>query len=105
MDRAVDAGSLSPPCGLGNASNGFPAGHLRRDPARAASSPKATRARSDPDPTCGIITEGLYSGDEFDDEFGGLPVTVQDDILATAQVLELRGPSAGRPRVDTLNGS
>jgi hypothetical protein len=43
--------------------------------------------------------------DAFDMEFDGLPEAVQDGILAGAQVLEQRGPAAGRPRVDTLKGS
>jgi hypothetical protein len=30
---------------------------------------------------------------------------VQDELLAQARVIEHFGPSAGRPRVDTLNGS
>jgi hypothetical protein len=44
-------------------------------------------------------------GQEFDDEFDPLPAPVQDGILAGAQVLERRGPTASRPRVDTLKGS
>ncbi len=41
----------------------------------------------------------------FDPEFGGLPEAVQDELLAQARVLETFGPTLGRPRVDTLNGS
>lgn len=41
----------------------------------------------------------------FDPEFGGLPEAVQDELLAHAQVLATFGPTLGRPRVDTLNGS
>ena len=41
----------------------------------------------------------------FDSEFGGLPEAVQDELLAQAQVLATFGPTLGRPRVDTLNGS
>lgn len=43
--------------------------------------------------------------DEFEPEFDRLPVAVQDELLAQAAVLEQFGPSAGRPRVDTLAGS
>jgi hypothetical protein len=43
--------------------------------------------------------------DEFDPEFAGLSEPVQDELLAQARVLERLGPQAGRPRVDTLNGS
>ena len=44
-------------------------------------------------------------GDQFEPEFDGLPEAVQDGILAHAQLLEKFGPSLGRPRVDTPNGS
>ena len=43
--------------------------------------------------------------DEFDPEFAELSQPVQDELLAQAKVLEQFGPQAGRPRVDTLNGS
>ena len=43
--------------------------------------------------------------DEFDPEFEKLSQPVQDELLAQAKVLEQFGPQAGRPRVDTLNGS
>jgi hypothetical protein len=43
--------------------------------------------------------------DEFDPEFAELSQAVQDELLAQAKVLEKFGPQAGRPRVDTLNGS
>jgi hypothetical protein len=43
--------------------------------------------------------------DEFEPEFAGLPASVQDELLAQARVLELLGPEAGRPRIDTLAGS
>ncbi|MDE2704224.1 MAG: type II toxin-antitoxin system RelE/ParE family toxin [Gemmatimonadota bacterium] len=42
---------------------------------------------------------------EFDPEFDDLPTTVQDELLAQANLLKAFGPSLGRPRVDTLNGS
>ena len=43
--------------------------------------------------------------DEFDPEFAELSLPVQDELLAQAKVLEQFGAQAGRPRVDTLNGS
>ena len=43
--------------------------------------------------------------DEFDAEFERLAFEVQDELLAMAQQLAAFGPSAWRPRVDTLNGS
>jgi hypothetical protein len=41
----------------------------------------------------------------FDREFDSLPIVVQDELLAQASLLETFGPTLGRPRVDTLNGS
>ncbi len=41
----------------------------------------------------------------FEPEFDDLPESVQDELLAHAALLEEFGPSLGRPRVDTLNGS
>ena len=41
----------------------------------------------------------------FDAEFDDLSVTVQDELLAQAKLLEVFGPELGRPRVDTLKGS
>lgn len=43
--------------------------------------------------------------DEFEPEFDVLPPSVQDELLAQAKVVEHFGPTAGRPRVDTLKGS
>lgn len=43
--------------------------------------------------------------DEFEPEFDLLPASVQDELLAQAKVIEHFGPTAGRPRVDTLKGS
>ena len=43
--------------------------------------------------------------DEFDPEFDKLAEEVQDELLAQMKLLEKIGPSLGRPRVDTLNGS
>ena len=44
-------------------------------------------------------------GDEFEPEFDELPEEVQDEILAEARLLEVFGPTLGRPHVDTLNDS
>ena len=38
-------------------------------------------------------------------EFGALPVMVQTELLAHANVLAQVGPTLGRPTVDTLKGS
>jgi hypothetical protein len=44
-------------------------------------------------------------GDEFEEEFSGLPEGVQTEILALSLLLQQFGPQLGRPRVDTLKGS
>ena len=41
----------------------------------------------------------------FVPEFYSLPTSVQDELTAQVKVLETFGPTLGRPRVDTLNGS
>ena len=41
----------------------------------------------------------------FDPEFERLSEPVQDELLATAQLLQALGPQLGRPHVDTLKGS
>lgn len=41
----------------------------------------------------------------FDPEFAAMAPKVQDELLAQAKLLEAFGPTLGRPRVDTLNGS
>ena len=43
--------------------------------------------------------------DEFDAEFEALTEEVQDNLLAAAKALQIAGPKAGRPHVDTLDGS
>lgn len=43
--------------------------------------------------------------DEFDPEFEGFTENVQDNLLAAAKAVQLAGPKAGRPHVDTLDGS
>ncbi|MEL7083869.1 MAG: type II toxin-antitoxin system RelE/ParE family toxin [Cyanobacteria bacterium J06597_1] len=42
---------------------------------------------------------------EFKAEFEQLSEVVQDELLASANLLKQLGPQLGRPRVDTLNGS
>ncbi len=51
------------------------------------------------------VTWVVEIGDQFEPEFDELPEDVQDEILAQARLLEDFGPTLGRPRVDTLNGS
>jgi len=48
--------------------------------------------------------EVIFQSD-FEPEFDELPLTVQDEINANIEVLEMIGPRLGRPRVDTLKGS
>jgi hypothetical protein len=43
--------------------------------------------------------------DAFTPEFEELAEVVQDEILAASLALQDRGPTLGRPMVDTLNGS
>ncbi|MBC8121812.1 MAG: type II toxin-antitoxin system RelE/ParE family toxin [Gemmatimonadaceae bacterium] len=43
--------------------------------------------------------------DDFEPEFDALLQEVQDELLACAKVLEEKGPTLGRPTVDTLNNS
>jgi hypothetical protein len=43
--------------------------------------------------------------DEFDAEFEALAEDAQDNLLAAAKAVQIAGPKAGRPHVDTLNGS
>src|SRR5438105_10007890 len=42
---------------------------------------------------------------EFQTELQALSAEVRIELLAQARVIERFGPTAGRPRVDTLNGS
>jgi len=53
-----------------------------------------------------LVMSWVVQFDEaFELEFDELPETVQDEMLAHAKLLEQFGPTLGRPRVDTLNGS
>lgn len=51
------------------------------------------------------MTWEVAFGDEFDEEFEELPQPVQDELLASAQLLGAFGPQLGRPHADTLNDS
>src|SRR5438309_4187640 len=42
---------------------------------------------------------------EFEPELLAFPAEVRIELLAQARVIERFGPTTGRPRVDTLNGS
>jgi hypothetical protein len=44
-------------------------------------------------------------GDEFNAEFGELPEAVQDELLASAKLLAVYGPTLSRPHADTLKDS
>jgi hypothetical protein len=43
--------------------------------------------------------------DDFEVEFAELSPDIQDQLLAAAKAIEIAGPKAGRPHVDTLKGS
>lgn len=43
--------------------------------------------------------------EEFDPELKAMEEELRDELLAQAKALKRFGPSLGRPRVDTLNGS
>jgi hypothetical protein len=43
--------------------------------------------------------------DAFEEEFGSLNADVQDELLASARLLEVYGPRLGRPHADTLKNS
>lgn len=43
--------------------------------------------------------------DAFEAEFDEMTIDVQEELLATAKLLEDYGPKLGRPRADTLKGS
>lgn len=42
---------------------------------------------------------------EFQDWWTSLSQSEQEDVAASVTLLEARGPSLGRPHVDTVNGS
>ena len=43
--------------------------------------------------------------DAFEVEFEAMDAEVQDELIATAKLLQDYGPKLGRPHADTLNGS
>ncbi len=43
--------------------------------------------------------------DEFETEFESFAEDVQANLLAAAKAVQIAGPKAGRPHVDTLDGS
>ena len=43
--------------------------------------------------------------DDFEAEFKQFDANVRDELLAAAKAVEIAGPKAGRPHVDTLKGS
>ena len=43
--------------------------------------------------------------DAFEVEFEAMAADVQDELIATAKLLQDYGPKLGRPHADTLNGS
>ena len=43
--------------------------------------------------------------DAFEPEFEAMNPDVQDSLLAAAKAVQVVGPNAGRPHVDTLSGS
>jgi len=52
-----------------------------------------------------MMAWAVFFHDEFVPEFDRLPTDVKKELLATARLLEARGPTLGRPYVDTLKGS
>ena len=56
-----------------------------------------------PDPAIGPWTVEFH--DDFDPEFDAMAEDVQDGLLAAAKAIQMLGPHAGRPYVDTLKGS
>ena len=42
---------------------------------------------------------------DFDPELDELPLSVREKLFAYVNLLEIHGPTLGRPYVDTLNGS
>jgi len=48
---------------------------------------------------------GVEFDDGFSEEFAAFSYTVQKEIFAHIELLEITGPLTGRPAVDTLNGS
>jgi hypothetical protein len=51
------------------------------------------------------VSWNVQFSDEFDVEFEAFAEDVQDNLLAAAKAVQMAGPKAGRPHVDTLVGS
>jgi hypothetical protein len=51
------------------------------------------------------VAWSVVLSDAFEVEFFALDIQVQNEILASAKLLETYGPALGRPFVDTLKGS
>ena len=51
------------------------------------------------------MTWSVLFHDDFDAEFVALGEDVQENLLAAAKAVQIAGPKAGRPHVDTLQGS
>ena len=51
------------------------------------------------------VNWGMQFHDEFENEFETFAEDVQDNLLAAAKAVQIAGPKAGRPHVDTLDGS
>ena len=47
----------------------------------------------------------VINHDAFDPEFDALPGAVRIALLAATGLLEIHGPTLGRPHIDTLKGS
>ncbi len=47
----------------------------------------------------------VFLHDDFDAQFEVLADDVKDNLLAAANAIQIAGPKAGRPHVDTLGGS
>jgi hypothetical protein len=52
-----------------------------------------------------IVPLVVEFADEFEAQFDGLPVAVQDELFAQTKVIEQFGPRPKQPRADTLNAS
>ncbi len=52
-----------------------------------------------------FVSWNVLFHDEFDAEFKAMTEDVKDNLLAVAKAVQIAGPKAGRPHVDTLAGS
>ncbi len=51
------------------------------------------------------MTWKILATDEYESWFLGLTDAEQIDVLAMVDVLEIKGPSLGRPHADTIKGT